>query len=130
MTASTPKTTMRCHHCTGPPSKVMETSEWTVPPLIRDSFSMIGSAVGGATRAFYGFNYIWRGNSSCGPTCFLILSCNGMTSQDDKMHMQLQKLLYPMVYSRRKCLRAHEGGIMLQHAQLSSSIKFSEHLAA
>ncbi|KAL0010802.1 hypothetical protein SO802_005910 [Lithocarpus litseifolius] len=49
---------MRCHHCAGPLSKDMETSEWTVPPLIRDSFSMIGSAVGGTTSAFYGFNHV------------------------------------------------------------------------
>ncbi|MCD7472072.1 hypothetical protein HAX54_012960 [Datura stramonium] len=48
---------MRCPHCAGPLSKEMETSEWTVPPLIRDSFSMIGSAVGGTTSAFYGFNH-------------------------------------------------------------------------
>ncbi|KAF5477433.1 hypothetical protein F2P56_004073 [Juglans regia] len=49
---------MRCHHCAGPLSKEMETSQWTVPPLIRDSFSMIGSAVGGTTSAFYGFNHV------------------------------------------------------------------------
>ncbi|KAK9290552.1 hypothetical protein L1049_008722 [Liquidambar formosana] len=36
----------------------METSAWTVPPFIRDSFSMIGSAVGGITSAFYGFNHV------------------------------------------------------------------------
>lgn len=36
----------------------METSKWTVPPLIRDSFSMIGSAVGGTASAFYGFNHV------------------------------------------------------------------------
>ncbi|KAK7263402.1 hypothetical protein RJT34_30991 [Clitoria ternatea] len=49
---------IRCHHCAGPLSKDMETSNWTVPPLIRDSFSMIGSAVGGTTSAFYGFNHV------------------------------------------------------------------------
>ncbi|KAF7823231.1 uncharacterized protein G2W53_021375 [Senna tora] len=49
---------MRCHHCAGPLSKDLETSEWTVPPFIRDSFSMIGSAVGGTTSAFYGFNHV------------------------------------------------------------------------
>ncbi|XP_021620324.1 uncharacterized protein LOC110620774 isoform X2 [Manihot esculenta] len=49
---------LRCHHCAGPLSKEMETSDWTVPPLIRDSFSMIGSAVGGTTSAFYGFNHV------------------------------------------------------------------------
>ncbi|XP_019246026.1 PREDICTED: uncharacterized protein LOC109225717 isoform X1 [Nicotiana attenuata] len=49
---------MRCPHCAGPLSKEMETSQWTVPPLIRDSFSMIGSAVGGTTSAFYGFNHV------------------------------------------------------------------------
>lgn len=58
MAGSIPKTTMRCHHCAGPLSKEMETSAWTVPPLIRDSFSMIGSAVGGTASAFYGFNYV------------------------------------------------------------------------
>ncbi|KAI5388750.1 hypothetical protein KIW84_074425 [Lathyrus oleraceus] len=48
---------IRCHHCAGPLSKEMETSKWTVAPLIRDSFSMIGSAVGGTTSAFYGFHH-------------------------------------------------------------------------
>ncbi|GKF53326.1 hypothetical protein Tco_0160236, partial [Tanacetum coccineum] len=36
----------------------LETSAWTVGPLIRDSFSMIGSAVGGISSAFYGFNLV------------------------------------------------------------------------
>ncbi|PIA28833.1 hypothetical protein AQUCO_06600036v1 [Aquilegia coerulea] len=35
----------------------METTRWTIAPLIRDSFSMIGSAVGGTASAFYGFNH-------------------------------------------------------------------------
>nr|GFA55343.1 hypothetical protein CTI12_AA166660 [Tanacetum cinerariifolium] len=35
-----------------------EISAWTVGPLIRDSFSMIGSAVGGISSAFYGFNLV------------------------------------------------------------------------
>nr|DAD30183.1 TPA_asm: hypothetical protein HUJ06_031651 [Nelumbo nucifera] len=48
---------LRCPHCAGPLSKEMETSSWTVPPLIRDGFSMIGSAVGGTASAFYGFNH-------------------------------------------------------------------------
>ncbi|XP_078177302.1 uncharacterized protein LOC144571795 [Carex rostrata] len=47
----------RCSHCAGPLSKEMETSNWTLPPLVRDSFSMIGSAVGGTASAFYGFNH-------------------------------------------------------------------------
>ncbi|KAH9728399.1 hypothetical protein KPL70_009017 [Citrus sinensis] len=50
--------TLRCHHCAGPLSMKMETSEWTVAPFIRDSFSMIGTAVGGTTSAFYGFNHV------------------------------------------------------------------------
>ncbi|XP_073015035.1 uncharacterized protein [Primulina eburnea] len=60
---------LRCQHCAGPLSKEMETSEWTVSSLIRDSFSMIGSAVGGTAGAFYGFHH--------GPTrhCFLIRLC-------------------------------------------------------
>ncbi|MCD9645849.1 hypothetical protein HAX54_035148 [Datura stramonium] len=49
---------MRCPHCAGPLCKEMETGKWTVPPLIRDSFSMIGSAVGGTASAFYGFNHV------------------------------------------------------------------------
>ncbi|CAB4267582.1 unnamed protein product [Prunus armeniaca] len=60
MADSKPTTSMRCHHCAGPLSKEMETSGWTVPPLIRDSFSMIGSAVGGTASAFYGFNHVAR----------------------------------------------------------------------
>ncbi|CAN6577662.1 hypothetical protein ACFX13_008437 [Malus domestica] len=58
MADSKPETSMRCHHCAGPLSMKMETSEWTVAPLIRDSFSMIGSAVGGTASAFYGFNHV------------------------------------------------------------------------
>ncbi|KAJ6713303.1 hypothetical protein OIU79_009322 [Salix purpurea] len=54
---SNPQSSLRCHHCAGPLTKEMETSQWTVRPLIRDSFSMIGSAVGGTTSAFYGFNH-------------------------------------------------------------------------
>ncbi|KAL1211565.1 hypothetical protein V5N11_023572 [Cardamine amara subsp. amara] len=48
----------RCHHCAGPLTKNLETSEWTVAPFIRDSFSMIGSAVGGTASAFIGFNHV------------------------------------------------------------------------
>ncbi|XP_042429841.1 uncharacterized protein LOC122016565 [Zingiber officinale] len=47
----------RCRLCSGPLSKEMETSRWTVAPLIRDSFSMIGTAACGTASAFYGFNY-------------------------------------------------------------------------
>ncbi|CAN7005705.1 unnamed protein product [Brassica rapa subsp. trilocularis] len=49
---------IRCHHCAGPLTKSLETSEWTVSPFIRDSFSMIGSAVGGTASAFIGFNHV------------------------------------------------------------------------
>ncbi|CAA7406147.1 unnamed protein product [Spirodela intermedia] len=47
----------RCPHCAGPLYKDMETSSWTVAPFVRDSFSMIASAVGGTASAFYGFNH-------------------------------------------------------------------------
>ncbi|XP_042420286.1 uncharacterized protein LOC122008585 [Zingiber officinale] len=47
----------RCRLCSGHLSKEMETSRWTVAPLIRDSFSMIGTAACGTASAFYGFNY-------------------------------------------------------------------------
>ncbi|XP_030517052.2 uncharacterized protein LOC115730577 [Rhodamnia argentea] len=53
-----PRGCFRCHHCAGPLSKDMGTSDWNVSPLIRDSFSMIGSAVGGTASAFYGFNHV------------------------------------------------------------------------
>ncbi|XP_071690428.1 uncharacterized protein [Rutidosis leptorrhynchoides] len=53
-----PRSSLRCRHCAGPLTKDMETSDWTVGPLIRDSFSMIGSAVGGVSSAFYGFNLV------------------------------------------------------------------------
>ncbi|KAI3738586.1 hypothetical protein L2E82_28623 [Cichorium intybus] len=55
---SDPQNSLRCRHCAGPLTKEMETSAWTVGPLIRDSFSMIGSAVGGVSSAFYGFNLV------------------------------------------------------------------------
>ncbi|XP_047179302.1 uncharacterized protein LOC124846132 [Vigna umbellata] len=85
---------IRCHHCAGPLSNRMETSLWTVSPLIRDSFSMIGSAVGGTASAFYGFNlgtpcdsflFSMRRTdrwcySCCGTTSFLLLSCSILIS--------------------------------------------------
>ncbi|XP_071730962.1 uncharacterized protein [Rutidosis leptorrhynchoides] len=49
--------------------KISETSNWTVGPLSRDSFSMIGSAVGGVSNAFYGLNLAPPGDS------FLISMC-------------------------------------------------------
>ncbi|XP_072982193.1 uncharacterized protein [Typha latifolia] len=55
--ADSDPTLRRCRQCFGPLSKNMETSSWTVAPLIRDSFCMIGSAVGGTASAFYGFNH-------------------------------------------------------------------------
>ncbi|CAH2072449.1 unnamed protein product [Thlaspi arvense] len=57
MTDSGHEIGIRCHHCAGPLTKNLETSEWTVAPFIRDSFSMIGSAVGGTASAFIGFNH-------------------------------------------------------------------------
>uniref|UniRef100_A0A0E0FJR5 Uncharacterized protein n=2 Tax=Oryza TaxID=4527 RepID=A0A0E0FJR5_ORYNI len=47
----------------------LETSSWTVPPLVRDSFSMIGSAIGGTAGAFYGFNH------STSSYCLLFCMC-------------------------------------------------------
>ncbi|XP_025671344.1 uncharacterized protein [Arachis hypogaea] len=35
---------------------LQETAHWTVLPFIRDSFCMIGYAIGATTSAFYGFN--------------------------------------------------------------------------
>ncbi|KAL0647590.1 hypothetical protein Bca4012_045881 [Brassica carinata] len=59
MADSAHETEIRCHHCAGPLTKNLETSEWTVSPFIRDSFSMIGSAVGGTASAFIGFNHVY-----------------------------------------------------------------------
>ncbi|KAJ0979126.1 hypothetical protein J5N97_014600 [Dioscorea zingiberensis] len=53
-----PSRCSRCPNCAGPLSKDMETSNWTVAPLIRDSFCMIGSSVGGSASVFYGFNHV------------------------------------------------------------------------
>ncbi|KAF8085403.1 hypothetical protein N665_0667s0002 [Sinapis alba] len=58
MAGSGHDTEIRCHHCAGPLTKSLETSGWTVAPFIRDSFSMIGSAVGGTASAFIGFNHV------------------------------------------------------------------------
>uniref|UniRef100_A0A1J3FP86 Transmembrane protein n=1 Tax=Noccaea caerulescens TaxID=107243 RepID=A0A1J3FP86_NOCCA len=58
MTNSGHEIGIRCHHCAGPLTKNLETSQWTVAPFIRDSFSMIGSAVGGTASAFIGFNHV------------------------------------------------------------------------
>ncbi|XP_058212345.1 uncharacterized protein LOC131324406 isoform X2 [Rhododendron vialii] len=89
-----PRRSLRCLHCAGPLSKEMETSDWNVPPLIRDSFCMIGTAVGGTTSAFYGFNHgstcdgflfslcwvgRWCSSSTC-PTCIFILPCSFLIS--------------------------------------------------
>lgn len=48
---------LRCPRCAAPLSKDLEESSWSLAPFIRDSFSMIGTAVGGSTSAFYGFNH-------------------------------------------------------------------------
>ncbi|KAE9584184.1 hypothetical protein Lalb_Chr00c36g0408721 [Lupinus albus] len=83
-----PNNNLRCHHCAGPLSKHMvlysqpnyslslsiiyfilnslsllfssgnHSMDHCSSYLIRDSFSMIGSAVGGVTSAFYGFNHV------------------------------------------------------------------------
>ncbi|KAG6417230.1 hypothetical protein SASPL_119383 [Salvia splendens] len=79
----------RCPHCAGPLTKEMETSKWTVSPLVREGFSMIGTAVGGIAGAVYGFNHratchyflirMCRASrwftSGFGSTCIFILSC-------------------------------------------------------
>ncbi|XP_072082370.1 uncharacterized protein [Arachis hypogaea] len=50
------------HHCAAPLSndvvRSFETAHWTVLPFIRDSFCMIGYAIGATTSAFYGFNNV------------------------------------------------------------------------
>lgn len=47
----------RCPRCAAPLSKELEASGWSLSPFIRDSFSMIGTAIGGSASAFYGFNH-------------------------------------------------------------------------
>ncbi|KAL2632812.1 hypothetical protein R1flu_004291 [Riccia fluitans] len=46
----------RCPRCAAPLSKDLEASGWTIAPFMRDSFAVVGTAVGGSTSAFYGFN--------------------------------------------------------------------------
>lgn len=48
---------VRCPRCAAPLSKELEASSWSLAPFIRDSFSMIGTAIGGSASAFYGFNH-------------------------------------------------------------------------
>ncbi|GLJ52203.1 hypothetical protein SUGI_1110430 [Cryptomeria japonica] len=48
---------LRCRRCAAPLSKDLEESSWSLAPFIRDSFSMIGTTVGGSASAFYGFNH-------------------------------------------------------------------------
>ncbi|XP_072057150.1 uncharacterized protein [Arachis hypogaea] len=86
------------HHCAAPLSndvvRSFETTHWTVLPFIRDSFCMIGYAIGATTSAFYGFingttcdsvlfclcrTRRW-GCSFFGTTCILILSCSILSS--------------------------------------------------
>eukprot|EP00249_Psilotum_nudum_P012754 c23961_g1_i3 orf=608-1120(-) len=47
----------RCPRCSAPLSKDLEASGWTIAPFVKDSFAMIGTAVGGTVSAFYGFNH-------------------------------------------------------------------------
>lgn len=48
---------VRCPRCAAPLSKELEASSWSLAPFMRDSFSMIGTAIGGSASAFYGFNH-------------------------------------------------------------------------
>ncbi|PON44826.1 Transmembrane protein [Parasponia andersonii] len=85
------ESSLRCHHCAGPLTKEMETSDWTVRPFIRDSFSMIGSAVGGTTSAFYGFNHggaVPAVAQLASSSYYATFSSSSLppTSQDDKIH--------------------------------------------
>ncbi|MQM21863.1 hypothetical protein Taro_054907 [Colocasia esculenta] len=81
-----------------------ETSAWTVAPFIRDSFSMIGSAVGGTASAFYGFNY----------------DCINMGRPDIcKIHQALN-LAPPVIVFSSACAGLAGGGIPAL-AQLTSS---------
>ncbi|BBN04808.1 hypothetical protein MPTK1_3g07810 [Marchantia polymorpha subsp. ruderalis] len=48
----------RCPRCAAPLSKDLEASGWTIAPFMRESFAVVGTAVGGSTSAFYGFNTV------------------------------------------------------------------------
>ncbi|CAM6112408.1 unnamed protein product [Calypogeia fissa] len=48
----------RCPRCAAPLSKDLEASGWTIAPFMRESFAVVGTAVGGSVGAFYGFNNV------------------------------------------------------------------------
>ncbi|CAL5321652.1 unnamed protein product [Camellia sinensis] len=96
---SKPRRSVRCPHCAGPLAKEMvtteETSDWTLPPLIRDSFSMIvmpiappvivfssacAGLTGGAVPA------LAQLASSSYHSAFSPPSLPSPTSQDDQIH--------------------------------------------
>ncbi|GER39418.1 TSL-kinase interacting protein 1 [Striga asiatica] len=96
-------------------TKELETSEWTVPPLIRDSFSMIGSAVGGTAGAFYGFNHampvvrrwiigpMWLHFLVGAPSVIIFSSgCAGLTGGSIPALAQLALLSYHAVMTSSK----------------------------
>lgn len=48
----------RCPRCFSPISSDSVTSGWTLAPVIRDAFSMVGTTAGGTLSAFHGFNQV------------------------------------------------------------------------
>uniref|UniRef100_A0A7I4CRH5 Uncharacterized protein n=1 Tax=Physcomitrium patens TaxID=3218 RepID=A0A7I4CRH5_PHYPA len=48
----------RCPRCSAPLSKDLESSGWTIAPFVRESFAMVGTAVGGTLSSFYAFNAV------------------------------------------------------------------------
>lgn len=48
----------RCPRCFSPIPSDSVTSGWTLAPVIRDTFSMVGTTAGGTLGAFHGFNQV------------------------------------------------------------------------
>ncbi|KAL7225090.1 hypothetical protein ACSBR1_020401 [Camellia fascicularis] len=97
---SKPRRSVRCPHCAGPLAKEMETSDWTLPPLIRDSFSMIGSAVGCTTSACYGFNHVMPIVQRWAPPVIVFSSaCAGLTGGAVPALAQLASSSYHSAFS-------------------------------
>eukprot|EP01018_Ginkgo_biloba_P017873 Gb_05805 [translate_table: standard] len=48
----------RCPRCFSPISEDSEARGWTMAPVVRDTFMMVGTTAGGTLSAFQGFNQV------------------------------------------------------------------------
>ncbi|GLJ46080.1 hypothetical protein SUGI_0970710 [Cryptomeria japonica] len=55
----------RCPRCFSPISNNSDISGWTMAPVVRDTFTMVGTTAGGTLGAFHGFNRVMPFVQSC-----------------------------------------------------------------